>query len=140
MDLGKIINDELTQKIKDEIVTDDLIATRALIESIRQDEDITERGTSFNIYAESYILELRDGNQKEPTLQDIETWLVAKGLDTTMDAVTVYNSILENGTTWDRIGGVKGLKDILNEQNLQRVMNLAVTEMSTNILKDIKWL
>lgn len=141
MDLDKLVNNEFTQPLKEAIITDDLIATRQLIESVKQVYTQTDTKKTVEVFAESYILQLRDGEQfkNELSLIDIEKWIDAKGLSGTLAPSAVYNSILRDGTTWDRIGGVKGLQNIINEANIQRIMDIAVAESKNEILKT-KWL
>jgi len=50
----------------------------------------------------------------------------------------VLNSILENGTTWDRQGGSSRLKAVLNPENIQRIMNIAIDE-TINEISQTQW-
>ena len=68
-------------------------------------------------------------------MSDIEIWIEAKGLSGTLDATAVYNSILKNGTLYDRIGGVKSLKQIINDTNVKRVMNIFIDNAKNELLK-----
>ena len=140
MDLAAIVEREFTQPLRDAIKDEDMIATKQLINSVRQESNITDKKQEVKVYAESYILELRDGEQykREPTIQDIEAWLKAKGLDSTLNAYAVLNSIKENGTTWDRQGGSIELKAVINKDNIDRVMAAAIAEKSKEILST-KW-
>ena len=140
MDLKVLVDTELVEPLKAAIVNDDLIATRRLIESVHSESSITPNKEEVKVYAMAYILELRDGEQYKspPTLADIEEWVNAKGLDGLMDPEAVLNSILRDGTTWDRQGGVQGLKNILNPENIQRIMNTAIAETITE-LKHTQW-
>jgi len=140
MDLERIVETELVQPLIGAIETDDLIATRRLIESVTFESTSTPDKDEVKIYALDYILELRDGEQYKspPTLADIVEWLAAKGLDGVMDPETVLNAILRDGTTWDRVGGSPALKSVLNPTNIQRVMDLAINDIVTN-LKTTQW-
>lgn len=137
MDLIQIVENEFTQPLREAIANDDLIATRKLINSISQIKTESNGQITIDVFAESYILSLRDGTQYENniSLSDIETWIEAKGLTGSLDAGAVYNSILTNGTIWDRQGGVQGLKNIINEINVQRVMDILISEAKNQILK-----
>jgi len=140
MDLKVLVDTELVEPLKAAIINDDLIATRRLIESVHSESNITANKEEVKVYAMAYILELRDGEQYKspPTLADIEEWVNAKGLDGLMDPEAVLNSILRDGTLWDRQGGVQGLKNILNPENIQRIMNTAIAETITE-LKHTQW-
>jgi len=141
MDLAEIVNKEFTEPLKGAIVADDLIATSQLIESVKQVYSRTENSQTVEVFAESYILDLKNGTQKnnEVTIDDIQTWIQAKGLEATLDANAVYNSILKNGTSWDKIGGSRELQAIINENNIQRVIDVAV-ENELNKILNTQWL
>lgn len=141
MDLGQLVEQEFTQPLREAILTDDLVATRQLINSVSQTYIEANNQQIVKVFAESYILELRDGEQykNELSLSDIATWIDAKGLSGTLDPSAVYNSILRDGTIWDRQGGVKGLQKIINDQNVKRVLDIAIANEKTKLL-GIKWL
>jgi hypothetical protein len=140
MDLAALVDKEFLQPLKEAIINDDLIATKQLINSVRLESNITANKDEVKVYAESYILELRDGEQYKspPTLDEIETWVAAKGLDGLLDPAAVWRSILEDGTTWDRLGGVPSLKAIISPENIQRVMNIAIDE-TLNEIAHTQW-
>lgn len=140
MDLVQLVQTELVEPLKDAIATDDLIATGQLRDSVRMESNITANKDEVKIYAEAYILELRDGEQykSEPTLADIVEWVEAKGLSGLMDPEAVLSSILRDGTTWDRIGGSPALKAVLNPENIQRIMNIAIDE-TLNEISQTQW-
>ena len=141
MDLAVLVDMELLQPLKEAIATDDLIATGQLRDSVRMESTLTPNKDEVKVYAEAYILELRDGEQykSEPTLADITEWVEAKGLSGLMDPEAVLSSILRDGTTWDRIGGSPALKAVLNPENIQRIMNIAIDETINKISKT-QWL
>lgn len=139
IDLLGIMDDELLQPLRGAIVGDDLIATEQLIKSIGL-TDASEPGIiRVHLVAESYIIELRDGEQyKNPvTIDDIRNWLDAKGLSDTMDAYKVLATIQTEGTTWDRKGGSSKLQSVLNDENYKRVLAIAVSEEKNKILKTL---
>jgi hypothetical protein len=140
MNLEGIVDDELVQPLRGAIVAEDMIATRQLIESISLEVTKTPRLEEVKVYAESYILELRDGEQYKspPTLESIRTWIEAKGLDGVLDPAVVLGTILAEGTTWDRKGGSAKLQEVLNPDNIQRIMNIAV-EASIDEIKRTQW-
>jgi len=140
MDLAATVDDELLQPLRGAIVADDLVATHQLIDSVKLEAETTATKQTVKVYAYSYILELRDGEQYKspPNLEDIQTWIEAKGLEATLDAHAVLATILTEGTTWDRKGGSAQLQNILNKTNIQRVMDIAIQEQKTKILST-KW-
>lgn len=140
MDLAALVEQEFIQPLKAAIETDDLIATRQLINSVSLESNITANKDEVKVYAEAYILELRDGEQYKspPTLEDITIWVDAKGLTGLMDPAAVWQSILENGTTWDRIGGSKALQAVINPEVIQSIMNTAIGETISE-LKHTQW-
>lgn len=141
MDLEALVDDELIQPLRGAIVADDLVATRQLIESVSMQTTKTDNLEEVRVYAESYILELRDGEQYKspPTIEDITTWVEAKGLAGILDPYAVLATIRTEGTTWDRKGGSPQLQSILNEGNIQRIMDIAIDETINEISKT-EWL
>lgn len=140
MDLAAIVDDELVQPLRGSIVGDDLVATGQLRDSVGLIDESTENKKTVHLVAMNYVLELRDGEQYKnpPTLEDIKNWLEAKGLDSVLDPYAVLATIQTEGTTWDKKGGSTKLQDILNKQNIQRVMDIAVKEETKKILST-KW-
>jgi len=140
MDLGQLVQTELVEPLIEAILEEDMVATQQLLQSVRYETNITPNKDEVKVYAESYLLELRDGEQYKspPTLEDIEEWILAKDLEGTLDAEAVLNSILENGTTWDRKGGSDRLKAVLNPENIQRIMNIAIDE-TINEISQTQW-
>ena len=139
MDLESLVDDMFVQPLKGAIVAEKMVATKQLIESVETKDTSTKDKTEISVVAESYILELRDGEQykKKPTLQDIQTWLDAKGLF--LDANSVLANILTEGTSWDKKGGSVLLQEVINENNVNNIVNIAVEEYKQDLNK-IKWL
>lgn len=139
MDLESLVDDMFVQPLKRAIVAEKMVATKQLIESVETKDTSTKDKTEISVVAESYILELRDGEQykKKPTLQDIQTWLDAKGLF--LDANSVLANILTEGTSWDKKGGSVLLQEVINENNVNNIVNIAVEEYKQDLNK-IKWL
>jgi hypothetical protein len=137
MNLEALVDDEFVQPLRGAIVADNLIATRQLIESVQMENTSTENKDEVKIYAESYILELRDGEQYKspPNIEDIKIWVEAKGLEGTLDPYAVLATILTEGTTWDRKGGSSRLQEVLSPENVQRIMNIAIDETINEISK-----
>lgn len=140
MDLEALVDDEFVQPLRGAIVADNLIATRQLIESVHTTSNITANKQEVKVYAEAYILELRDGEQYKspPTIDDIRTWIEAKGLDGVLDPYAVLATIQTEGTTWDRKGGSAKLQAIINPENVQRIMNIAIDE-TINEISQTQW-
>lgn len=141
MDLAEISEREFTQPLRDAITDEDMIATRRLINSVEQESNITDNKQEVKIYAMKYVLSLRDGTQAQsnPTIEKISEWIEARGLEGILNPYAVLNSILENGTTWDRHGGSVELQAVINKENVKRVLDLAVKEETNKLLKT-KWL
>ncbi len=139
MDLESLVDDMFVQPLKGAIVAEKMVATKQLIESVETKDTSTKDKTEISVVAESYILELRDGEQykKKPTLQDIQTWLDAKGLF--LDANSVLANILTEGTSWDKKGGSVLLQEVISENNVNNIVNIAVEEYKQDLNK-IKWL
>lgn len=139
MDLESLVDDMFVQPLKGAIVAENMVATKQLIESVEAKDTSTKDKTEISVVAESYILELRDGEQykKKPTLQDIQTWLDAKGLF--LDANSVLANILTEGTSWDKKGGSVLLQEVISENNVNNIVNIAVEEYKQDLNK-IKWL
>lgn len=139
MDLESLVDDMFVQPLKGAIVAEKMVATKQLIESVETKDTSTKDKTEISVVAESYILELKDGEQykRKPTLQDIQTWLDAKGLF--LDANSVLANILTEGTSWDKKGGSVLLQEVINENNVNNIVNIAVEEYKQDLNK-IKWL
>ena len=140
MDLGQLVQTELVEPLIEAILDEDMVATEQLLQSVHYETNITANKDEVKVYAMDYLLELRDGEQYKslPTLEEIESWILAKDLEGTLDAEAVLNSILENGTTWDRQGGSERLKAVLNPENIQRIMNIAIDE-TINEISQTQW-
>lgn len=140
MNLEAIVDDEFIQALRGAVVAENMVATRQLVDSISMQTTSTPDLEEVRVFAEDYILELRDGEQYKspPTVENIRIWLEAKGLDGILDPYEVTASILAEGTTWDRKGGSLRLQEIISEENIKRVMNIAVEELTEEI-KSIQW-
>jgi len=140
MDLGQLVQTELVEPLIEAILDEDMVATEQLLQSVRYETNITANKDEVKVYAMDYLLELRDGEQYKspPTLEDIEEWILAKDLEGTLDPFQVLESILEDGTTWDRQGGSARLKAVLNPENIQRIMNIAIEE-TINEISQTQW-
>ena len=73
------------------------------------------------------------GETPYPTIENIQIWIDAKGLN--LNPYAVRNSIIANGTTWHRQGGSDVVTDNINEQAFNEVINLSKEEIKQNITK-----
>lgn len=138
--LADIVDDELVQPLRGAIVGDDLIATGQLRDSVGIVDESRDGRQTVHLVAMNYVLELRDGEQykRPPRIEDIKTWLEAKGLDSVLDPYAVLATIQTDGTTWDRKGGSSKLQQVLNKENIKRVLDIAVKNETKKILST-KW-
>lgn len=139
--LQDIVDDEFLQPLRGAITKEQMIATRQMIESLRLESNITPHLEQVKVFCEDYILLLRDGEQytKPPDIKDIELWVAAKGLEGILEPYAVLATILTEGTTWDRKGGSVRLQEVISDDNLKRIMNIAVEQKRLD-LKQVKWL
>lgn len=140
MDLGQLVQTELVEPLIEAILQEDMVATQQLLNSVRYETNITANKDEVKVYAMDYLLELRDGEQYKspPTLADIEEWVIAKDLEGVLDPFAVHQSILKDGTSWDQMGGSSRLKEVLNPDNIQRIMNIAIDE-TINEVNQTQW-
>lgn len=140
MALKDIVDDELVVPLIDAIISEDMVATQQLINSIKTEVEKTDTKETVRIFAEDYLLRLRDGTQftKKPSLEDIENWIIAKNLEDFLNPYAVLENINQFGTSWDQEGGSKKLQNVLNKENIQRIMNIAI-ESTAKKIKETKW-
>ena len=127
----------IIEKLKAGIMANDMVATRALLNSVRYEVNETNGQTSYDIIALDYIIGLDEGvepgEQPFPTIENIERWIEAKGLD--LNPFAVRNSIIKNGTTWYREGGSNVVTEVINQEAFNQVINLSKEEIKNNITK-----
>jgi hypothetical protein len=140
MDLGQLVQAELVEPLIEAVINEGMVATEQLLQSIRYETNITANKDEVKVYAVEYLLELRDGEQYKspPTLEDIEEWILAKDLEGKLDPYAVLETIQQDGTTWDQQGGSERLKAVLNPENIQRIMNIAIDE-TINEISQTQW-
>ena len=135
MTIDEAVQSVIIDKLKKAIVDNDMIATRALYNSVRFEKKELLEQITINIFALDYIVGLDEGvapNEKPfPNIEDIKTWLAAKGLD--LNPYAVRNSIISNGTTWFRIGGSNIVTDSINNEAFKQVVELASSEIKLKI-------
>ena len=137
MTTDEAIQVTIIDKLKASIVANDMVATRALLNSIRYEKKEAFGQIEYDIIALDYIVGLNDGiaagETPYPTIENIQIWIDAKGLN--LNPYAVRNSIIANGTTWHRQGGSDVVTDNINEQAFNEVINLSKEEIKQNITK-----
>ena len=138
MDLGQAVQTIIIDKLKASIIDNDMVATKALLNSVRYEQKELLQQTVISIYALDYIVGLNDGVAPEerpyPNVEDIKIWLAAKGLD--LNPYAVKNSIIANGTTWYRQGGTHIVTDSINGEAFKQVVELARPGLQNKIKKE----
>lgn len=137
MTVAEAIQTVVIDKLKKLVIDNDMVATRALLNSIRYEKNESFGQEAYDIIALDYIIGLNDGvapgETPYPSIEDIQTWIDAKGLD--LNPYAVRNSIIANGTTWYRQGGSNIVTDSINDETLNEVIKLAEPEIKNNIAK-----
>lgn len=135
MTIDEAVQSVIIDKIKKAIVDNDMIATRALYNSVRFEKKELLEQITIEIFALDYIVGLNDGiapdEKPYPDIEDIKVWIAAKGLD--LNPYAVRNSIISNGTTWFRIGGSNIVTDSINKEAFKQVVDLASSEIKLKI-------
>lgn len=138
MDLGQAVQTIIIDKLKQSIIDNDMVATKALLNSVRYEQKELLQQTIINIYALDYIVGLDQGVAPEerpyPNVEDIKIWLAAKGLD--LNPYAVKNSIIANGTTWYRQGGSHIVTDSINSGAFKQVVEMARPDLQNKIKKE----
>lgn len=135
MDLGQAVQTVIIDKLKASIIANDMVATKALLNSVHYEQKELLQQTIIEIYALDYIVGLNDGvapdEKPYPDIDEIKIWLDAKGLD--INPYAVRNSIIANGTTWYRVGGSNIVTDAINNEAFKQVVELAKPELQNKI-------
>ena len=138
MELGAAVQTIIIDKLKASIIDNDMVATKALLNSVRYEQKELLQQTVISIYALDYIAGLDQGVAPEerpyPNIEDIKIWLAAKGLD--LNPYAVKNSIIANGTTWYRQGGSQIVTDSINSEAFKQVVELARPDLQNKIKKE----
>jgi len=112
-----------------------MVATRALLNSVRYEENVSFNQLSYDIIALDYIVGLdegiAEGEQPYPTIENLQKWIDAKGLD--LNPYAVRNSIINNGTTWYRQGGSNIIKETFNVEAINEVVRLSKPDIQKQI-------
>jgi len=135
MDLGAVVQAVIIDKLKASIIANDMVATKALLNSVHYEQKELLQQTIIEIYALDYIVGLNDGvapdEKPYPDIEEIKIWIDAKGLD--LNPYAVRNSIIANGTTWYRVGGSNIVTDAINNEAFKQVVELAKPELQNKI-------
>jgi len=135
MTTDEAIQTVIIEKLKGLIIENDMVATRALLNSVRYEKNESFNQLSYDIIALDYIVGLNDGIEPGetpyPTIENIQKWIDAKGLD--LNAYAVKNSIIRNGTTWFRLGGSDIVTESINSEKFNEVIRLSMPDIKNKI-------
>lgn len=137
MTAGEAVQTVIIDRLKKLIIDNDMVATRALLNSVRYEENESFGLLSYDIIALDYIVGLNDGvppgEKPVPEIAELEKWIAAKGLD--LNPYAVRNSIIANGTTWYREGGSHIVTDVINPEAFAEIIKLAKPDLQNKIKK-----
>lgn len=135
MTTDEAIQTVIIEKLKGLIIENDMVATRALLNSVRYEKNESFNQLSYDIIALDYIVGLNDGigpgETPYPTIENIQKWINAKGLD--LNAYAVRNSIITNGTSWYQIGGSDIVTESINAEKFNEVIRLSMPDIKNKI-------
>jgi hypothetical protein len=138
MTTDEAVQTVIIDKLKRLIVENDMVVTRALLNSVRFEKNESFGLLSYDIIALDYIVGLDEGiapgEEPLPNIADIEKWIAAKNLD--LNPYAVRNSIIAQGTTWFRIGGSHIVTDTINAEAFAQIVELAKPELQDKIIKE----
>jgi hypothetical protein len=138
MTTDEAVQTVIIDKLRRLIVENDMVATRALLNSVRFEKNESFGLLSYDIIALDYIVGLDEGiapgEEPLPNISDIEKWIAAKNLD--LNPYAVRNSIIAQGTTWFRIGGSHIVTDTINPEAFAQIVELAKPELQDKIIKE----
>ncbi len=135
MTLDEAVQTVIIDKLKRLIVDNDMVATRALLNSVHFEKKEQFSLIEIDIIALEYIVGLDEGiepgHKPVPDISELERWIAAKGLD--LNPYAVRNSIIANGTTWYRQGGSHIVTDSINDEAFKQVVELATPDLQIKI-------
>lgn len=135
MTVDEAVQTVIIDKLKRLIVENDMVATSALLNSVRFEKNESFNQLSYDIIALDYIVGLDEGvppgAQPIPTIAELTTWLEAKGLF--LNVFAVRANIVKYGTTWFRIGGSHIVTDSINAEAFAEIVELAKPELQNKI-------
>ena len=135
MTTDEAVQTVIIDKLKGLIIENDMVATRALLNSVRYEKNESFNQLSYDIIALDYIVGLNDGiapdEKPYPSIENLQKWIDAKGLD--LNPYAVQNSIINNGTSWFRLGGSDIVTDSINAEKFNEVIRLATPDIKNKI-------
>jgi hypothetical protein len=135
MTTDEAVQTVIIDKLKGLIIENDMVATRALLNSVRYEKNESFNQLSYDIIALDYIVGLNDGiapdEKPYPSIENLQKWIDAKGLD--LNPYAVQNSIINNGTSWFRLGGSDIVTDSINAERFNEVIRLATPDIKDKI-------
>lgn len=133
MTIDEAIQSVIIDKLKQAIVDNDMVATRALYNSVRFEKKELLEQITIEIFALDYIKDLDSGGGPGTpnNVADIAIWIRAKGLD--LNPFAVSESINKIGTTWWRQGGSHIVTDSINNEAFKQVIELATPDLKIKI-------
>lgn len=135
MTTDEAVQTVIIDKLKRLIVDNDMVATRALLNSVRYKKNQSLGLLSYDIIALDYIVDLNDGAPPgtEASIEELQRWIKAKGLE--LNPYAVKAAIKNLGTTWYRQGGSNIVTDSINDEAFKQVIELAKPELQNSIQK-----
>jgi len=135
MTIEEAVQSVIIDKLKRSIIDNDMVATRALLNSVRFDKKELLEQITIEIYALDYIVGLdlgvAPGEQPFPTIENIQIWLDAKSLD--LNPYAVKANIIKNGTSWYQQGGSHIVTDSINSEAFNQVIELSKPDLQIKI-------
>jgi len=135
MTIEEAVQSVIIDNLKRSIINNDMVATRALLNSVRFEKKELLEQITIDIYALDYIKGLDEGvapgEQPFPTIENIQIWLDAKGLD--LNPYAVKANIIKNGTSWYQQGGSHIVTDSINSEAFNQVIELSKPDLQIKI-------
>jgi hypothetical protein len=143
MTIDEAIQTVIIDKLKKSIVANDMIASKALLNSVHFEKKELLEMIEVDIIALDYIVGLDQGIgptasegwtkdfTRVPKVQEIQKWIDAKGLD--LNAFAVRANIIKFGTSWYKKGGSHIVTDSINDEAFKQVVELASSELKIKI-------
>lgn len=142
MTTDEAVQTVIIDKLKQLIIDNDMVATRALLNSVRYEKNESFNQLSYDIIALDYIVGLDQGvppgEKPFPTIPELKIWIEAKGL--TLNPYAVQQSIIAEGTTWYRQGGGHIVTDSINGEAFKEVIRLALPDIKNKVTKTFQLL
>jgi hypothetical protein len=138
MTVDEAVQKVIIDKLKQLIVDNDMVATRALLNSVRYEKNESFGLLSYDIIALDYIIGLDQGIEPghipEPTIPDLQKWIAAKNLE--LNPYAVKNSIKNVGTTWFRQGGSHIVTDTINLKAFAEIIELSKDDLQNKTKRE----